>query len=162
MLSVSHTSSLLSEFEKELKVVERQNNLLEEKASKLTDTIKKAIKNDYDLFLKSDDRGKEDIIIQWERIKKEISDMILPSRPTDAENGNFLPRKIHGLLDVTIDFENKIKYELYGNAERVYSQKELEELAAKFSHLPKEILDDLASDKYSEIPVKYVRINDCR
>jgi hypothetical protein len=31
-----------------------------------------------------------------------------------------------------------------------FSQEYLKELAAKYSHLPKEILDDLASDKYPE------------
>jgi hypothetical protein len=31
-----------------------------------------------------------------------------------------------------------------------FSQEYLKELASKYSHLPKEILDDLASDKYPE------------
>ncbi len=70
MLSSDHISFQFDEFEKEFRQIEHPINIVEKKATHLADTVKKAVKNDYTLFLKSDDRGKEDIIIQMGAYKK--------------------------------------------------------------------------------------------
>jgi|GEM_PF-5500406 len=154
MLLFNHTSLPLDEFEKELRLIEHPGNPLEKKAattaSDLIDRIKIAIKKDYDLFLTSDDRGKEDIVIQWERIKKEASAILSPDADTCIENDNLTESKIKNLLNIITKFEKKVKNELYGNTVRVYSQKELEEMASKYIDFPKEILENMSSDKYSE------------
>jgi len=150
MIASNHTSFQFDEFEKELRQIEHPINIVEEKASHLADTLKKAVKNDYNLFLKSDDRGKEDIIIQWERIKNEASKMILSKPFTGNENSNSTQGKIHNLFNAIVDFEQKLRNEFYTNPDRVYSQKELENMASKYSGFPDSILDDISSDKYAK------------
>jgi len=54
------------------------------------------------------------------------------------------------LMSICVNFENRLKTELDNYVNITLSQEYLKELHAKFSHLPKEMLDDMHSDKYSE------------
>ena len=154
MLLLNHTFLQLDEFEEYLKLIGRKNNLMADKpAAKVSDLINRvevAIEKDYANFLQSEEREKEDIVLQWGRIKKEASNSISLIPDASTENGNLTQKKVQNLLNIITDFEKKIKKELYGNIDRVYSQKELEEMASKYRDFPKEILEDRSSDKYSE------------
>ncbi|HEY8781981.1 MAG TPA: hypothetical protein VIM16_10225 [Mucilaginibacter sp.] len=154
MLLLNHTFLQLDEFEKYLKLIARKDNPMADKpAAKVSDLINRveiAIEKDYANFLQSEEREKEDIVLQWERIKKEASNIISSIPDASTENGNLTKKKVQNLLNIITDFEKKIKNELYGNIDRVYSQKELEEMASKYRDFPKEILEDRSSDKYSE------------
>ncbi len=75
--------------------------------------------------------------------------MIL-SKPAIGSENSSMQGKIHGLLNSIVDFEQKLRNEFYTNADRVYSQKELENIASKYIGFPDSILENISSDKYAK------------
>lgn len=110
--------------------------------------LKSSIENDYKAFSTSKEREKEDILIKWEDLSRTLRSRPLP--PVQNLFDAFLTRRIRRKVDFIISsserFVEKLKGELYPNLNRPLSQDQLKELAKKFEHLPKEMLEDLVSD----------------
>ncbi len=111
----------------------------------LSKRLSEYIKKDYEVFITKSDREKEDIIIIWTDLAKQIEDkykksdwLPLTLRPTFVKLEQIIS-KVHAYI-------SKLDNELYGKRE--YSQDQLKELASKISHLPTDMLQDLISDDY--------------
>jgi hypothetical protein len=120
------------------------------RSSRLLKSLEFQMTKEYEIFSKSDERGKEDIIIKWERVSKKVNTQMksTPDYIPLSLKGTFsLLRKIVFRIN---EYTNELKEGFYGDLNKPLSQEYLKELSSKFSHLPKDVLDNLASDKYSE------------
>jgi len=112
--------------------------------------IKKAIERDYKIFLESDERGKEDIYLAWEGYKKESEGFTKIHQPKSA----LLKPAAYNLFlffKLIRDFEETLKNALYPNLDRFYSQSDLKKMSEKFKDLPRDILEGMISDEYSNL-----------
>lgn len=117
----------------------------------LVKKTKRAIKRDYRRFLQADTAGKDAVFSKWENIMLEIQSNVQPV--LDLHTTRLLKPTMNNIreyISICNNFGKKLHTEYKDDLNLTQSQEYLKGLASKFSHLPQDILDDLASDKYSE------------
>jgi hypothetical protein len=115
--------------------------------SRLLRILNKSTKDDYKKFLESDERGKEDIIINWERTSRKLDRILLKVPQTELFWLKPSQKNIHIIESVIKTFTAKIHFEFYGDLNKPRSQEDLKKSASKFN-LSKDMLEDLISDKF--------------
>jgi hypothetical protein len=174
MLLINDTGALLHEYQRDVRFAARKKKSadgptlwsfvkfiphycirsfqLAIRSSSLNLLTKLIIAKDHRKFLKGTLAERDEIYSRWQKIAEAIQHNGAIFNDIDNSPMLLKPtlRNMLELMSLCLNFENRLKTELDNYVNITLSQEYLKELHAKFSHLPKEMLDDMHSDKYSE------------
>lgn len=124
-----------------------QVNIQLKQASKV---LRAGIKRDYNIFMQSEHREKEDMLIKWERLARTLKEHSTKMPPKSTFLSRGIVNKSVYIVETVNHFVDDLRNVLYPNADTPLSQEYLKELSEKFKHLPQDVLDDITSQEYSE------------